>query len=247
MLICLLIGGGGAPIQSWMGGGLGGGGWGVPHPVLARGEGLCHIVMDGGGVPHPVLEYSLSAGPGMGYPPPDLGWGSPLPVRTWDGYPPPLVHTWEGVLPLAGVNRLKVLPSLILRMRAVTITRTEPPNFRHLQVMTARLKIALITARIRMMTGGYVFTRVCLLKGGGDTNLVGGGTYLGGVGYLPWPGGRYLPWPGGPTLAAMGTYLGWVAPTLDGGTPAPRQSSTASTCYAAGNMSLGFTLGGLSC
>ena len=91
--------------------------------------------------------------------------------------------------------------------------------------------IRLITARIRRMTGGYVFTRICLLTEGVPTlvrqrvptfQLIGGGGYLpssrprgrgeqgvptldggGGVIYLP-AHGRYLTWTGG-------------VPTLDGG------------------------------
>ena len=62
MLLCLLTGGGGYPIQSWT--------MGVPHPV--------HPDLDGG--------YPLSR-PGIGVPPcPDLIWGNPL-SRPGMGYP----------------------------------------------------------------------------------------------------------------------------------------------------------------
>ena len=52
----------------------------------------------------------------------------------------------------------------------------------------------LITARIRRMTGGYVFTRIWLLAGE--------------RGYLPWMGGGYLPWTGVPTLDEG--HLSWT-------------------------------------
>ena len=79
-----------------------------------------------------------------------------------------------------------------------------------------------ITARVRSTTGGYFFTRVCLLTGEYLPWVVG-------AGYLPWMGGTYLGWgvptlDGVPTLACGGTYLGhgctysgWGMPTLDGG------------------------------
>ena len=51
---------------------------------------------------------------------------------------------------------------------------------------------------------------------------------------VPTLDGGYLPWIGG-------TYPGW------GYAPPPRQSNTASTCYAAGGMPLAFIhAGGLS-
>ena len=73
---------------------------------------------------------------------PDWGGGGPSPVLILDGVPPPpsrmgqpITWTWDEVLPHldlgwgspppASVNRLKILPSLILRMRAVTNTLTE--------------------------------------------------------------------------------------------------------------------------
>ena len=94
---------------------------GVPHPVLDRGDtliqtwivgvgGTCGtpiLILDGvppiwsrDGVPRQQGGVAPLSGTGMGYPPcPDLGCGTA---------PPP-----------ASVNRLKILPSLILRMRAV--------------------------------------------------------------------------------------------------------------------------------
>ena len=46
--------------------------------------------------------------PGWGNPPIGPGWGTPPPVWTWPGYP-------------LGVNRLKILPSLILHTQLVKI------------------------------------------------------------------------------------------------------------------------------
>ena len=69
-----------------------------------------------------------------------------------------------------------------------------------------------ITTGLRSTTGGYVFTRVCLLT-------KGGGTYSGGGGarYLPWMGEGYLPCMGVPTLdRARGG-----GPTSDGGEGVP--------------------------
>ena len=70
--------------------------------------------------------------------PPSLGLGWGTPIQTPDSsleYPP--IQTWDGVLPPsrpgipppppARVNRLKILPSLILRMRAVIRYLYEPP------------------------------------------------------------------------------------------------------------------------
>ena len=70
-----------------------GGGWarGLPHPVLDQ-VGVSHPVWTGG-----VLPSSLNGGGAsctwMGYPLPDLGWGTP--IWTWDGLPP--VQTWDGI------------------------------------------------------------------------------------------------------------------------------------------------------
>ena len=105
-------GGGGYPIQSWMGGG-------TPSSLGQWGGGY-HIQSWMGGTPSPRSgrgvrhsadgEYPIQ--PGMGNPPSlsRPGMGYPPPIQTWDGVPP---------LPPASVDRLKLLPSLILRMRAV--------------------------------------------------------------------------------------------------------------------------------
>ena len=65
----------------------------------------------------------------MGYPSCQQGWGTPwlgrmrVPPR-WEGWGIPLV-SWMGVTPSppAGVNKLKILPSIILWMRAVIKSR----------------------------------------------------------------------------------------------------------------------------
>ena len=100
-------------------------GWGYPHQVLTRGVPWGTPFSDLG------WEYPLVSrmgyplfGPGMGYSPSrpgmrnplSAGWGTPTPIQTWDGVSP--IWTWDGVPP-ANVNRLKILPSLILQMRAV--------------------------------------------------------------------------------------------------------------------------------
>ena len=90
-------GGGGYPIQSWWGGtpsSHGGGTRGTPHLELGWGTPL-HLDL-GWGTPH--LGWSTPQ-TGMGYPPPDLGWASPPKM----------------------VDKVKTLPSVILRMRAVKI------------------------------------------------------------------------------------------------------------------------------
>ena len=106
---------------------------GVPHPVLDQ-EGTPHPDLGWGtpcqqngvqywdGVPpHPHLDL------GWGTPHLDLRWGT-LPVWIWDVVPPgmgsplPRLDLGRGTSPPlpASVDRLKLLPSLILRMRAVT-------------------------------------------------------------------------------------------------------------------------------
>ena len=98
-----------------------------------------------------------------------------------------------------------------------------------------------ITARIRRMTGGYIFTLCVSSRGEGvpTFRVVGGGTYSGlGGGYLPsqvWVGGggrgTYLPGGRGCTYSQvwMGGYLlrsGWGGGTysgLDGGGYLPWQ------------------------
>ena len=63
---------------------------------------------------------------------------APLPVWTWDGVPP--IHTWDGVTPCprpapppppAYVDKLKILPSVIRWMRAVTMRRQRLKDSRH--------------------------------------------------------------------------------------------------------------------
>ena len=78
----------------------------------------------GPGGPHPDLVGGVPwvppSRPGMGYPPPPRpGMGySPPPSQTWDGVPPPDL---TGYPPRCGLtNKLKTVPSPILRMRAVT-------------------------------------------------------------------------------------------------------------------------------
>ena len=89
----------GYPIQTWFGG--------VPHNDLVQGGS------------RPGMGYP-PARPGIGYPPsqtwdgvtpsqPDLGWGTAPPPRPDLGTPP-----WCGL-----TNKLKTVPSPILRMRAV--------------------------------------------------------------------------------------------------------------------------------
>ena len=82
---------------------------GVPHP--RSGVGWGYPIPGPGGYPVP----------GWGYPPPpylDLGWDTPLP-RPGMGYPP--YPAWDGVPPPEMVDKVKTLPSVILRMRAVII------------------------------------------------------------------------------------------------------------------------------
>ena len=99
------------------------------------------------------------------------------------------------------------------------------------------------------MTGGYIFSLSTLAGGGYPISGLGrGGTpsQVGGVpsprsgGYpVPGLGGYLVPGPGGYPVPGPG---GYPIPGLGGtpGTP-PRQSSTASTCYAAGGVPLAFT------
>ena len=72
---------------------------------------------DGVPPPHPDLGWGTPLSKhGMGYPP-SAGWCTP--IQSWDEVP--LTQFWDGVAPPASVDRLKILPSLILRMRAVLI------------------------------------------------------------------------------------------------------------------------------
>ena len=117
--------------------------WGVPHPDLVVGG---TPSWPGGGYPR---YPPPPARPGMGYPPgqtwygvpPGQTWdGVPPPGQTWDGVPPPArpgmgypppSQTWDGVSPPPPrcelTNKLKTVPSLIFRMRAVItfVTVTE--------------------------------------------------------------------------------------------------------------------------
>ena len=90
------------------------GGRGVPHPVLDGGGGGYPIQSwMGGRVPHPVLDGGTPSSPGW-YPPPLFrpGMGCPHPDQGQGTRPRPPP-------PPTSVDRLKILPSLILGMRAV--------------------------------------------------------------------------------------------------------------------------------
>ena len=115
------VGGGGIPSQGTPPSGPGQG-----TPILTSLRGVCHPWM---GVPHPGVPSHLDlarvppSGPGwgthsvwtwLGYPPSGPGRGT-LPVWTWPGYPPPPPQVWT--------DKLKLLPSFILWMRAVKIER----------------------------------------------------------------------------------------------------------------------------
>ena len=90
--------------------------------------------------PRPGMGYPSPSRPGWGSPnlqgTPNLGWGTPPTIQTWPQYPHPTPDLgwgtphlewgtpqpdlgWGTPLP-ASVNRLKILPSPILRMWAVT-------------------------------------------------------------------------------------------------------------------------------
>ena len=89
------------PVQTWEG---------VPHPELGRGYPLSR---PGKGYPTPSRtgkEYPTPSRTGKGIPPSRPGKGYPPSHQPDGGIPPP---------PPADVSRLKILPSLILRMRAV--------------------------------------------------------------------------------------------------------------------------------
>ena len=80
-------------------------------------------------------------------------------------------------------------------------------------------KIIFITARIRRMTGGYIFS-LSTLWGGYPIQ-----PWMGGYPIQPWMGGYPIqPWTGGtPTLDRGGTpsHVWGGTPTLDGGVPHP--------------------------
>ena len=91
---------------------------------------LCWSVSWGGGVPHSVRENRVPHPVLDGGYPKSWSWRgvSPKsastpgmdPIWTWDGvHPSPCPDLGWGTSPPASVNRLKILPSLILQMRAV--------------------------------------------------------------------------------------------------------------------------------
>ena len=98
MRLCLM-GNGGYPIQSWLGGTPSSAGW-------------------WGRVPHPVQTLNGIL--------PSVGWGTthPFPpVETWDGVAPPFRPGMRYLSPsrCGLTNKLETVPSPILRMRAVKI------------------------------------------------------------------------------------------------------------------------------
>ena len=112
----------------------------------------------------------------------------------------------------------------------------------------------IVTALVRSTSGGYVFTGVCLSNFRGGEVAEGvphprSGFGGGGVALSSWLGGTLLSGPGmGYPLSRSGPRSGWGYPRqLVGVPPSPppphlgRQSSIASTCYAAGGMILSFT------
>ena len=124
---------GGYPIKSW---------WGVPHPVMVGGELPIQSWWGVSGVPphtpsrpgqgtphHPDLAgVPPPSRPGWHNPLPSRpGWGTPQPSRPGQGTPPPsrpgwgtppTIQTWMGYPPKM-VDKVKTLPSVILRMRVV--------------------------------------------------------------------------------------------------------------------------------
>ena len=99
----------------------GGGGEGLPHPLLDRGYPIQSWL---GGGEYPIQSWlegvTPLSRPGMGYPPiqtwdgvplcPDLGWGTLPgqldgipPIQTWDGVPPPSQEGWGNPHQLDGV------------------------------------------------------------------------------------------------------------------------------------------------
>ena len=98
-------------------------GWGWGYPILSwMGSSPIHCWVGGTSIPEwgVPLVPSLQTWDGV---PSVQTWGTPAPVQTceWQmGYPP--VQTWKwGTPPPTSVDRLKILPSPILRMRAVII------------------------------------------------------------------------------------------------------------------------------
>ena len=98
-------------------------GRGVPHSA-DRGD----PILLTRGYPHPRSGWGYLGVPlswsWMGYPSPPRQQNGIPPIQTWDGIPPtPLPDLRWGTPPAppASVDRLKILPSVILRMRAVMI------------------------------------------------------------------------------------------------------------------------------
>ena len=115
---------------------------GVPHPVLDGGSrldggtpsGLGQEVSQDGGtptisrigcppvltwreVPHPGLDRGTPSSSWMGGAPHQLDGDGVPPIQTWDRVHS--VQTWDGVPPPTSVDRMKILPSLILLMWVV--------------------------------------------------------------------------------------------------------------------------------
>ena len=78
--------------------------------------------LDGGNLSRPDLGWGTPPHQQNGYPPSGPGMGYPPNIWTWDRAPPS-TQTWDRVPPPTSVNRLKLLPSLILRMRGVKMHR----------------------------------------------------------------------------------------------------------------------------
>ena len=79
----------------------------------------------GGGYPIQSWTGGLPSSPNGGVPYPDLGWGTPPPIETWDGVCPH-PDLGRGTLPPSRcelTNKLKTVPSPILRMRVVNIAK----------------------------------------------------------------------------------------------------------------------------
>ena len=120
----------------------------------------------------------------------------------------------------------------------------------------------IITAHIRRMMRGYVFTRIYLLTrvGKGQLPRLGGGTHLpadgGGTTYLTanlgyggyphWTRGTHLGW--GRYLPIWGyprarTEWGYPLDRTGWGLPLPQKRRQWITCYTASGMPLAFTQG----
>ena len=127
MLLCLIGGGGGYPIQSWL--------RRIPPSSPGQG-GYLHPILAKGGTPSsPGPRRSTPSSPGWGSTPSSPGQGVPHPVLAggYPGYPPldlgrNTASQLDGVPPpprsrCGLTNKLKTVPSPILRMRAVIILK----------------------------------------------------------------------------------------------------------------------------